>query len=101
MQSNRALNAQKWQSLVDQYIKSGDTLSYYSKKIGVNKYTLAYWVKKFSKNKELPKKDKGFVQLQGLVNQTSNRIFVRFKTGVELDLPADYDLSKLLELVRC
>jgi len=99
MNNKRALNAEKWLVIVERFKKSGDTLTGYSKKIGVNKYTLSYWVKKFAENKESAQK-KGFVQLQGMSIQSVNRLYVRFRTGTELDLPADYNLNNLIELVN-
>lgn len=98
MNSKRALNAEKWSSIVKRYKQSGLTLTGYSKKIGVNKYTLSYWVKKFSENQVVDPAPR-FVKLERTNRHSTSRLYIRYKTGTELDLPVDYDLGRLIELI--
>ena len=96
MKLTRKANAVKWYGLVEKFKSNGMSRMEFCQVEQLNKHTFQYWYKKYEEQSLSPSED--FVSLSPVSNRGS--IFIRYKNGVELELPASFPAEQLIKMIR-
>jgi len=92
---SRQDNQSKWYSLVEKYQASDSTKKAFCQSEQINPATFYYWFKKYNQEEE---SDEGFVSLTPTISGRS--IFIRYRNGVELELPPTICTQQIIQLIR-
>jgi transposase-like protein len=87
---------EEWADLVQAQESSEQTIKAFCELHHLNRHTFQYWRGKFRQEEN---DSQGFVNLRPPV-LAGQSILVRCSSGVEVELPADYTPSLLIELIR-
>jgi len=87
----------EWEELIRQYQQSGQTIATFCEAHQIKVHQFHYWKKKVLEQKK-EKGPGGFVSLQA--KTSGGGIYLRWGKGVELELPGDYPLQAIGELIR-
>jgi len=95
--SKRKANREKWYALIKEYESGDQHQTDFCRDHQINKHTFAYWLNQYHQSQASPV-IKGFVSLQGI--SKSESISIRYRSGVELELPGGFPLEGLIKLVQ-
>ena len=96
MEKTRKANAAKWFGLVEKFMDSEVDKKTFCREEQVNIHTFNYWHKKYGQKGS--EGAKGFLSLSGIARHQS--IYIRYRNGVELELPCDTPSEQVLQLVH-
>ena len=95
MEDLRKANQSKWYEIVEKYQSSEMTKKAFCAQEQINPATFYYWFKKY-REKDQP--NEGFITLNSTVKGRS--VFIRYRNGVELELPANVSTQQIIQLIR-
>jgi hypothetical protein len=92
----------RWRGMVEQWQKSGQSRTAFSREHGVSLWQMHYWIKKFATPSAGGSTDTaGFVQVTAPATGGSG-VVLRLRSGVEVELQPGFDagtLKRFLDLV--
>lgn len=98
--SKRKLNAAKWYGLIEQYQSSNQSIKDFCQSESINKHSFAYWLGKYRNQNIKEGSDsevENFITIRPLSN--TGQIYIRYRSGVELELPSSYPVEHLTKLI--
>ena len=96
MEKTRKANAAKWFRLVEKFMSSDFDKQSFCEQEEVNAHTFHYWYKKYEQRDAGT--SNGFVTLSS--GPRGQSIYIRYRNGVELELPANTPVTQVLQLVH-
>lgn len=87
----------KWYNLVEKYEQSGKSKKTFCAEEGIKSVTFYYWCKKYREHQKEEKEPQGFI---ALTTKEDKNIILRYRNGVELELPVDVSMKQLSDLIQ-
>ena len=95
MLGKREKQAARWYSLLASYELSGISQAEFCRREGLKLHNFGYWYKKYKAGKS--SSSEGFVSV--LPKRKNQSIYIRYRSGVEVELPSDFGVDGLAKLL--
>ncbi len=95
MNGSRQKQVSKWHRLLEKYEESGLSVAEFCRREGLQPHNFRYWHKKYQARSKVS--SEGFVSV--LPKQSNQVIYIRYRSGLEVELPMDFPVEELAKLV--
>lgn len=100
MSTRKRLTAEEWSVLIQAQFNGGQTIKAFCKSHQIKEHNFYYWRTRLLQSKE---EEEGFIPLRS-PRTAKGAMVLRLGRGMELEVPADYsvtDLTELINALRC